>query len=223
MKRLIISLLVLLFLNAYAMAQKKWEIKAGINYSTIQGENTTLKSGFSLGIARNWYISKNTAITAEILYCHKRGTVDNKIIAAVGTMDRRISHADIYYSFGSLEIPLFLRAYLPIELIKPSVYIGPSISFGINDRSSKKNVKKELVSGEEEARKRVNYYVNEDPGPLYELDSTGFGLNIGMEIKWPHLSFELRYFMTFFDLEVISALNFHEKADSYQCIIGIPF
>jgi hypothetical protein len=102
------------------MPRSRFGITAGINSSTVVGDNTedaTRKSGFMIGAVNVSPIAPSFAIQTEVLYTMK----------GAGASDEGI---DATVKLNYIEIPVLARFEIPASgNVKPFLYAGPAISF----------------------------------------------------------------------------------------------
>ena len=124
----------LVVLPGPATASVQFGIKAGGNMAKVTGADlddldATLKSkvGFVGGIFLSFNLGKVLAIQTEVLYTMKGATFDYSDLA-----DPYVEK--LYGDY--LEIPLLLKIRIPLPLIQPFVFAGPSVGFKLSEKSS---------------------------------------------------------------------------------------
>jgi hypothetical protein len=144
-----------------AAANVQFGIKAGGNMAKPTGVDAqdplaTLKSkvGFMGGIFLAINFGKVVTIQTEVLYTMKGANY-------VALDD---SYTDKLYS-DYIEIPLLLKIKIPLPVIQPFVFAGPSVGFKLNEK---------LMSNGEEIPLTEALLKNNDYGAIF-----GAGLNLG--------------------------------------------
>lgn len=166
MKRLMTVLVIAAVVGLAALPQPaaadvQFGIKAGGNMAKPTGADAqdplaTLKSkvGFTGGIFLAFNFGKVVTIQWEALYTMKG--------ASYVALDD--SYADKLYG-DYIEIPLLLKIKIPLPVIQPFVFAGPSVGFKLNEK---------LVSNGEEIPLTEALLKNNDYGAIF-----GAGLNLG--------------------------------------------
>jgi len=166
MKRLMTVLVIAAIVGLAALPQPaaanvQFGIKAGGNMAKPTGVDAqdplaTLKSkvGFMGGIFLAINFGKVVTIQTEVLYTMKGANY-------VALDD---SYTDKLYS-DYIEIPLLLKIKIPLPVIQPFVFAGPSVGFKLNEK---------LMSNGEEIPLTEALLKNNDYGAIF-----GAGLNLG--------------------------------------------
>jgi len=166
MKRFTTLLLVaaiagLLALPQPADASVQFGIKAGANMAKPTGADAqdpmaTLKSkvGFMGGIFLAFNFGRVVTIQSEVLYTMKGATY-------VALDD---SYTDKLYA-DYIEVPLLLKLKIPLPVVQPFVFAGPTVGFKLNEK---------LESNGEEIPLEESILKNNDYGAIF-----GAGLNLG--------------------------------------------
>jgi hypothetical protein len=166
MKRLITVLVIAAIVGLAALPQPaaanvQFGIKAGGNMAKPTGADAqdplaTLKSkvGFMGGIFLAFNFGKVVTIQWEALYTMKGATY-------VALDD---SYTDKLYS-DYIEIPLLLKIRIPLPIIQPFVFAGPTVGFKLNEK---------LTSNGEDVPLTEALLKNNDYGAIF-----GAGLNLG--------------------------------------------
>ncbi|MCX6570812.1 MAG: porin family protein [Candidatus Aminicenantes bacterium] len=166
MKRLMTVLLIVAFAGLIALpkpaaANIQFGIKAGGNMAKPTGADAedpmaTLKSkvGFMGGIFLAFNFGKVVTIQWEVLYTMKGANY-------VALDD---SYTDKLYS-DYIEVPLLLKIKIPLPVIQPFVFAGPTVGFKLNEK---------LMSNGEEIPLTEALLKNNDYGAIF-----GAGLNLG--------------------------------------------
>ena len=164
MKRLMTVLLIAAFAGLFALPQTaaagvQFGIKAGGNMAKPTGADAqdplaTIKSrvGFTGGIFLAFNFGKVVTIQTEVLYTMKGATY-------VALDD---SYTDKLYG-DYIEIPLLLKIKIPLPVIQPFVFAGPSVGFKLSNKIEENGVPmNDLI------------FKNNDYGAIF-----GAGLNLG--------------------------------------------
>ena len=166
MKRLLTVLLIaafagLLVLPQPAAADIQFGIKAGGNMAKPTGLDAqdplaTLKSkvGFMGGIFLAFNFGRVVTIQSEVLYTMKGATY----------MALDDSYTDKLYA-DYIEVPLLLKLKLPLPVVQPFVFAGPTVGFKLSEK---------LESNGEEIPLTEALLKNNDYGAIF-----GAGLNLG--------------------------------------------
>jgi len=113
-----------------ADAAIRFGIKGGVNGANIIGEDATLegnwknKIAFCGGVFLSLGIGKIVAIQPEVLYTMKGAQIE-------------VTEGEITYTgklqYNYIEIPLLLKLRLPLGIVTPFVFAGPSVGFKLGD------------------------------------------------------------------------------------------
>ena len=164
MKRLMTVLVIAAFAGLMALPQPaaadvQFGIKVGGNMAKPMGADVqnpleTIKSrvGFTGGIFLAFNLGKVVSIQWEALYTMKGATF-------VALDD---SYTDKLYG-DYIEIPLLLKIKIPLPVIQPFVFAGPSVGFKISEKAELDGVPLDIV-----------ILKNNDYGAIF-----GAGLNLG--------------------------------------------
>jgi hypothetical protein len=151
----------LLALPQPAGAAIQFGIKAGGNMAKPTGVDAqdpmaTLKSkvGFMGGIFLAFNFGRVVTIQSEVLYTMKGATY-------VALDD---SYTDKLYA-DYIEVPLLLKLKIPLPVVQPFVFAGPTVGFKLNEK---------LESNGEEIPLEESILKNNDYGAIF-----GAGLNLG--------------------------------------------
>lgn len=109
-------------------------VKGGLNLSNVWGDDaddTDMKMGFVGGVCGGWNINEIWALQLELLYSMKGYSFDD----GAGT--------DVDAKLDYLEIPLLVRARIPIEgsAVTPSLFVGPSLGILLSAKVDSTDVK----------------------------------------------------------------------------------
>ena len=166
MKRLVTVLVIAAFAGLMALPQPaaagaQFGLKFGANTAQITGADAedlagTLSSkvGFTAGIFLAFNLGKVVAIQWEALYTMKGATF-------VALDD---SYTDKLYG-DYIEIPLLLKIKIPLPVIQPFVFAGPSVGFKLSEK---------LVEEGEDVPLDEVLFKNNDYGAIF-----GAGFNLG--------------------------------------------
>ena len=205
MKRLMTVLLIAAFAGLFALPQTaaagvQFGIKAGGNMAKptgadVQDPLATIKSrvGFTGGIFLAFNFGKVVTIQTEVLYTMKGATY-------VALDD---SYTDKLYG-DYIEIPLLLKIKIPLPVIQPFVFAGPSVGFKLSDKIEENGVPmNDLI------------FKNNDYGAIF-----GAGLNLGRNFM-----LDVRYSLGL--QKVLDTIDggaaFDYKNGVWAAMIGIAF
>lgn len=205
MKRLMTVLVIAAFAGLIALPQPaaagvQFGIKAGGNMAKPTGADAqdplaTLKSrmGFTGGIFLAFNFGKVVTIQTEVLYTMKGATY-------VALDD---SYTDKLYG-NYIEIPLLLKLRIPLPVVQPFVFAGPSVGFKLSEKIEENGVPiTELI------------LKNNDYGAIF-----GAGLNLGRNFM-----VDVRYSLGLQKvLETVGGgTEFDVKNGVWSATIGIAF
>lgn len=208
MKRLLTVLVIgaivgLAALPQPAAANVQFGIKLGGNMAKITGDDVadvadTLKNkvGFTGGIFLAFNFGKVVTIQWEALYTMKGANFEYIDIDETVT-------GKLYGDY--IEIPLLLKLKIPLPVIQPFVFAGPSVGFKLHEKFS---IEGEDIPSEE------TIFKNNDYGAIF-----GAGLNLGRSFM-----LDVRYSMGL--QKVLDDPDFSEldvKNGVWSATIGIAF
>jgi len=216
MKKLFLLLVLSILSTNDLNAQSRFIIKGGANYSTFRGEDTCLELGSTIGIGKEWGILQNVVIAGEVLYIIKKATLKDKTVTLYGDF----GHAyDIHCNVQYIDVSLLTKCYLGLyKTFKLQLCAGPSLSIGIQDKSTKKRLYS--VDQWDDRGRDFDYIAAWDPEP-FPAWSSGFTINIGIGIMWSLLTLECRYSRAFYEIREIALICIHEKMDTFNFLISI--
>ncbi len=192
----------LLALPRPARADVQFGLKAGGNMARptgidAQDPTATLKEkvGFNAGVFLALNFGKVVSLQWEVLYTMKGATyvaLDN-------------SYTDKLYA-DYIEVPVLLKLKLPLAVVQPFVFAGPSVGF---------KLKEKLTSNGQQIPLTESLLKNNDYGAIF-----GAGLNLG-----PNFMVDLRYSLGM--QKVISTVQGQVQPDFrngvWSASIGIAF
>ncbi len=185
-----------------ALADVQFGLRAGANSARITGQDIqefsdTIKnkSGLVAGIFFSINLGKALTIQPEILYTMKGTTLSDPNPEYSGKL-----YADY------VEIPLLLKLKIPLPLLKPVVFAGPSVGFKLRE--------KYVINGQN-IELQESLFENNDYGAIF-----GAGLDLGH-----HLQFDVRYSLGL--KKVISTIQGETAPDIkngvWSATVGIAF
>jgi hypothetical protein len=131
MKRLISTLVLVLLVTLSSSAQVGFGIKGGVNVATVGGADVTgtpkTLTGFVGGAYLDFDIPFLVTIQPEVLYSMKGYGIDESVTFS-GTTYSATGTANLNY----LEIPVLIKYSFPVPVVKPSVFVGPSMGILLN-------------------------------------------------------------------------------------------
>ena len=208
MKRLTTVLLIAAFAGLFALPQTaaagvQFGIKAGGNMAKITGDDVTdvadtlkNKVGFVGGIFLAFNFGKVVTIQWEALYTMKGSSFEYTDLDGTYT-------GKLYSDY--IEIPLLLKLRIPLPVIQPFVFAGPSVGFKLHEK---------LSIGGEDVPSETPLFKNNDYGAIF-----GAGLNLGRNFM-----VDVRYSMGL--QQVLDDPDFSEldvKNGVWAATIGIAF
>lgn len=197
MKKLIIAFLLLMCIS-FPEAKNNWFFHVGGTVSDFRDSHNLddIKSinGFFYGFGREWSISDNFLISAELKYSVKGAILENKRIQPVYFINYEVDiyRTDIICKIGFLEVPIHAKHSFTLKYFDLKVYAG--FSYSIPYRDLTKLEEKELWLS------NINPY---DYRHLFEYqrwEDSGFGNNhsdfiydFGIEIVYKHYGISFMY------------------------------
>ncbi|MGB9835492.1 MAG: porin family protein [Candidatus Saccharicenans sp.] len=163
-------LLLTLLVATPVMADIQFGLRAGANLAKFTGadiqefsDTIKNKAGLVAGIFLSINFGKIITIQPEVLYSMKGAALSEPIPEYSGKL-----YADY------LEIPLLLKLRLPLPVLQPVIFAGPSVGF---------KLKEKYVLNGQTVELQENLFQNNDYGAIF-----GAGLDLGR-----HLQFDFRY------------------------------
>jgi len=201
-------------------------IKGGVNFSSFRTTESDQRTGFTLGIGHEWILFRNAAVGLGLLLSERGGVLRNKIVG--GPPVRYVYLSDIHCAAMFLEIPLHIKYGVPVRKFgRMQWYAGPYVSMGVEDNTIRKRLRflYEVRNQDDWQRLHYDYGYNEDPdGPFPPIwDSSGFGLDVGLELRWQSLTLDVRYYLDLYDIETVQTIYLYEKLHSFRVMLGIVF
>lgn len=131
--------LLAIFCATFVGAQHVVELHTGINFSNarISGINEQIlpSSDFinhvPVGVAYEYAVTKNLSARTELNYLRRGFEIRQNFNIPIGSFDLPVG-ASAITRINYLEIPLMLKYYFTESNIRPYVYGGPSVSYGLN-------------------------------------------------------------------------------------------
>jgi hypothetical protein len=176
MKKYFALTFILLNFTSYSFAQMQLGIKAGINFSTINGDDVDeldSKIGFAGGLFFMYQFNSLFAIQPEVYYSMKGATADDLVI------ENSTSTLCLDY----IEVPILFKVIIPVEgsSVKPSIFVGPSVGFNTT------------------AKAMFEYDGESSEDDIEDVSPTDLGLVFGAGLGFPvgmnELGFDLRYIL----------------------------
>ena len=208
MKRLMTVLVIAAFAGLMALPQPaaagvQFGIKVGGNMAKVSGDDLqdvlgTLKTkvGFTGGIFLAFNFGKVVTIQSEVLYTMKGSSYEYTDLGDTYT-------GKLYGDY--IEIPLLLKIKIPLPVIQPFVFAGPSVGFKLREK---------LVEEGEDVPLDEVLFKNNDYGAIF-----GAGFNLGRSFM-----IDVRYSM---GLQKVLAdpdfSDFDTKNGVWAATIGIAF
>lgn len=150
-------------------------LRAGLAETDFYGDavgSAERGAGFTVGTFLTYRLNPAWALQPEVLFTRRRGKVDH-----TGIFDRS---RDANYTFGFVEVPLLVKAYLPEQQVpKPYLTFGPYAAVRITEKAEDMNHVLQNVDIDDELR-------------TWDYGLTA-GLGIGSYGARGTLSFDVRY------------------------------
>jgi hypothetical protein len=135
MKRILISLVVVVVFTAPLLSQMGFGIKGGVNLATIGGPDVPSyvksRTGFSAGAYLEIRLPMLFTLQPELLYSTK-GFTTNPYDVPVRQL-ASVTQTEVY---SYLEIPVLVKYSLPVPVLHPSLYVGPQVGFLLSATST---------------------------------------------------------------------------------------
>lgn len=202
-------------------------VKGGLNLSTLRGDfefvedgievdpGFSTKTGFVAGVAFNTGLIPLLSLQTEILYSEKGAKLDMPFddIDDFASIDASI---DLTY----LEVPVLLRAGLPIPGFSPFLYAGPAFAYNLSaeitsDIEFTDNGQQFSVSGSEDIKDEIKSF------------DVGFIVGAGLEFGLPMLKLhaEVRYTMGLSNISDVDNNNdtIDIKNGVVSLMVGVTF
>lgn len=194
--------MTIIMIASPALADVQFGLRAGANSARLSGQDIqdfsdTIKnkSGLVAGIFFSINLGKALTIQPEILYTMKGATLSDPNPEYSGKL-----YADY------VEIPILLKLKIPLPLVQPLVFAGPSVGFKLRE--------KYVINGQN-IELQESLFKNNDYGAIF-----GAGLDLGH-----HLQFDVRYSLGL--KKVISTIEGESTPDIkngvWSATIGIAF
>ncbi len=203
MKKAFCIAALLIFASALAFGQLGISkgIKGGLNFATVGGSDAppslSTMNGFAAGVYLELSLPGPLSIQPEVLYSIKGFKLD---LGALGSSTNTYSYVDI---------PVLLKFSLPVPVVKPFIFVGPSLSLLL---SAKEKDESPIAgrSGETDIKDVTN--------------KTDFGVVAGAGIKLSlvavDLSIDARYAMGLSKFDKSDAKIYHRVFAVY---LGVGF
>jgi hypothetical protein len=190
-------ILVLTSLTAFGQIGVSTGITGGLNFATLGGSDASIEATttqFAAGVfAEISFPLLPITIQPEVLYSVKGTYVS--IPAGLTWTDK----------FSYIDIPILIKYYLPIPVVKPFIFIGPSVGFLVSAKGTP-NIGNELDIKD-------------------QVTSTDFGAVVGVGVKIPlvvaDLSLDARYDYGLTSTDKINSANIYNRVVSVY--LGIAF
>lgn len=220
MKKVYLTLIVMMLATAAAMAQAQIGIRAGLNVASIsdnfevQDADQPWRTGFNVGIATQFRTSEVFSIAPELIY-EQRG------YRVVSTID----DGEAIATFNYLSLPLMFRLHFG-DILKGYVNAGPTFSYWLGGRQS--STVPGLFDVEFEDEKVIlEGDVDEGPWGYSNANRLEIGAAIGggimLDTEGGTFLIDLRYVQGFTDMATVPNLNnFRNRVVSVSLMYLIP-
>lgn len=178
MKQAIAVFALVVLLAGTSQAQVGFGLTGGVNFSTVGGADagSNLKSltGFAGGVYLDLGVPFLISVQPEVLYSMKGFSADEVVIVS-GTPYNVKTTAHFNY----IEVPVLIKYTLPVPVIKPALFAGPSLGILLNAK-----VKAELAG-----------FPTSETDIKSSTSSTDFGLVFGASAHIAIITVSARYTM----------------------------
>jgi hypothetical protein len=134
MKRLIITFVLSFLFTASSFAQVGFGIKGGVNFATVGGAGVPTTPSSLTGFAGGAYLDIDVpflfTIQPEVLYSMKGYGLDESLSLFGSTYSAKAT-----VNLNYLEIPVLIKYSFPVPVVKPSVFVGPSMGILLNAKA----------------------------------------------------------------------------------------
>jgi hypothetical protein len=236
MKKYFLPLFVFLFfINSFNIKAQsiKLGLRGGINIASLSfdpdistalpGMSNSNRTAFLAGGIVQLDLAGPISLKIEPTYIQKGAIIEgNNIPFDISGQQIQIENLKISYKLGYLEIPILLRASIPLPQVKPYAEVGPAIGFNLSSSFTM-----DLTYGGQS--------ISEDIDNKDNTSSTEFGLIFGAGIEYsvnPLVSFIVdgRYSLGLSDLskgqttaDQQNGQNAKIKSSGIQITFGIMF
>jgi len=201
----VVFILVVTAVAAFGQINVSTGITGGLNFATFGGSevsSATTNTQYAAGVFAEISLPLlPISIQPEVLYSVK-GT---KLYPSA--VPEYVTSATIKVTTSYIDIPILIKYYLPSPVIKPFIFIGPSIGFLV---SAKKEEEEIGVPGMVE---------NNEIDVKNETTSIDFGAVVGVGAKIPlatvHLTLDARYNYGFTSTDKINS------SETYNRVIAV--
>lgn len=224
MKKIYLTVMMVMLVTAGVMAQAQVGIRAGLNVSTVDHEfaapNLDLdqpwRTGFNVGIATQFRAGEAFSVAPELIY-EQRGY---RVLEAGGDNEATAT-------FNYLSLPLMFRLHFG-GILKGYVNAGPTFSYWLGGRQSSTVPGLFDVSGSFE-NERIVFESDTDDSPWAYNDArrlevgAAVGGGIMLDTEGGSFLIDLRYVHGFTDIATIpDVTNFRNRVVSVSLIYLVP-
>jgi hypothetical protein len=204
MKQTAAVLALLLLLAVSSQAQVGFGVTGGVNFATVGGADvpSAAKSltGFAGGAYLEFSIPFLFSIQPEVIYSMKGFSAD-EVVMVGGTPYNVKATAHLNY----IEVPVLIKYTLPVPVIKPALFAGPSLGFLMNAK-----VKAELAG-----------FPTTETDIKSSTTSTDFGLVFGASANIAIITVSARYTMGLTTLDKEGTSKVYNRVWSLMVGVGL--
>lgn len=203
MKQAVAALLLVVLLSGLSQAQVGLGVKGGVNFSTVGGADVTTSPSTLTGFVGGAYLDINIpfllSIQPEVLYSMK-GYKEEASLTFLGNTYSMTETVTLSY----LEIPVLFKYSLPVPVLKPSLFVGPSVGI--------------LLSAK--AKTEVTGQPTQDIDIKSSTTSTDFGAVFGASAHVAVVDLDVRYTLGLKTLDKDSQSKVYNRG--WSITVGIP-
>lgn len=190
---LLFHLIICLVSNLHS--QQLWTIKAGVNLSAFQKQDTDAILNSTFGFERTIVSENDIKLNIGILFSRQGGLLKNKPVKTDDSNDYLYSY-NFKAVLGNVEFPILIEYQFNKKTIKTSIYTGFSFKFGMADKSEKYNKKLIYDIDHPERKMEFRNYKFELVQGDYDnsfVRTTGWVYNIGLKNTIYIFEIDVRY------------------------------
>ncbi|HEY9165863.1 MAG TPA: porin family protein [Candidatus Kryptonia bacterium] len=202
MKRVLMQLVILFVIMipaAFAQLPLSVGVLGGLNLAnatTSPSLSTTTRTGMIVGGSIEFGLAPMLSVQPEVLYIQKGAKYSMIFLGQT---------IDATFKFDYVEVPILIKAKLPVGPLKPYVFVGPNIGFSVN------------------AQGEVTAFGQTQTSKIDSTKSTDFCLDIGAGVEYSlianlSLTGDVRYSL---GLTNIGTESESWKSTGVQILVGV--
>lgn len=199
MKHVLVTFAMCILVTTSSQAQIVFGIKGGINVATIGGADAASMLKSRTGFAAGAYLEASfpflVTVQPEMLYTTKGFTFSSASFGQTVTSTNTYSY---------IEIPVLVKFYLPVPVVKPSLYVGPEMGF--------------LLSAEN--KYEATGFSTRETNIDSLLSSTDFGVVFGASVHVLITDIEARYTLGLRTTDKSGQARLYNRV--WSIMVGIP-